>query len=49
MASNAFSLLEPFMQFAMDFYEKFTFFHIKNSDEIIAKASIFITIPKLVV
>lgn len=37
------------MQFGMDFYEKFTFVHIKNSDEIIAKASIFITIPKLVI
>ncbi len=32
MITNAFSLLEPFMQFAIDFYEKYTFTHIKNSD-----------------
>jgi len=37
------------MQFIMDFYEKYTFVHIKNSDELIATASIFITIPKLVI
>jgi hypothetical protein len=49
MIANSFSLLEPFMQFAMDFYEKYTFVHIKNSDEIIATASIFITIPRLVI
>ena len=49
MVANAFSLIDPFMQFFLDFYEKYTFHHIKNSDEVIATASIFITIPKLVI
>ncbi len=48
MVINSFSLLEPFMQFAVDFYEKYTFQHIKNSDELIATISIFINIPRLV-
>jgi hypothetical protein len=26
------SLAEPFMQFGVDFYEKYTFTHFKNSD-----------------
>ena len=32
MVTNAFLLLEPFMQFAVDFYEKYTISHIINSD-----------------
>ncbi len=49
MVTNAFLLLEPFMQFALDFYEKYTFSHIKNSDELIALVSVLITIPKLII
>jgi hypothetical protein len=49
MVINSFSLLEPFVQFAIDFYEKFTFHHIKNSDELVATASIFLSIPRLLV
>ena len=48
MIINSFSLLEPFMQFAIDFYEKYTFHHIKNSDEKIATFSVIINIPRLI-
>jgi hypothetical protein len=49
IVANAFSLLEPFMQFFLDFYQKYTFKHVKNADELSATASAFITIPRLAV
>lgn len=42
-------LADPFLQFSIDFYEKFTFTHFKNSDEFLAIASLVVNIPRLMI
>ena len=37
------------MQFAVDFYEKYTFTHFKNTDYFLAMAGLIINIPRLVI
>jgi hypothetical protein len=49
MFSTAAILAEPFMQFAVDFYEKYTFAHVKNSDEFLAMAGLIVNIPRLII
>lgn len=47
--STAAILIEPFLQFILDFYEKYTFGHFKNSDEFLAMAGLAINIPRLII
>lgn len=49
MFSTATILAEPFIQFSVDFYEKYTFTHVKNSDEFLAMAGLIINIPRLII
>jgi hypothetical protein len=49
MFSTAAMLAEPFMNFIVDFYEKYTFAHFQNSDEFLALASLAINIPRLII
>lgn len=49
MYSTAAILIEPFLQFIIDFYEKYTFGHFKNSDEFLAMAGLVINIPRLII
>jgi hypothetical protein len=49
MFSTAVILADPFLQFIVDFYEKYTFTHFKNSDEFLAIASLVINIPRLII
>ena len=49
MFSTSVLLLEPFLHFAVDFYEKYTLTHLRRSDELLATAALLINIPRLAV
>jgi len=42
------SIIEPFVQFSIDFYEKYTYNHFKNADEFLALVSLLINVPRLI-
>lgn len=42
-------LVDPFLNFFVDFYEKYTFNHFKNVDQFLATAGLMINIPRLVI
>jgi hypothetical protein len=48
MFATAASLAEPFLQFAVDFYEKYCLTHVRGADEHLATTGLLVNVLRLV-